>query len=111
MSLSKETPRPGPALLTRLAQLTSTVPGLDATLMLAQYTSPLLIAVLLALARLRSRVAKTAGAGAGLLGVAEGLGKAALSIGEARMIMRLAGGCRASLFSEIHGSFGTAGTS
>ncbi|OCF31528.1 hypothetical protein I317_02137 [Kwoniella heveanensis CBS 569] len=118
---SKEAPKPASApssrsppslstrsrvLLARLTKLTSTLPGLDASLMLFQYSSPLVIALLLRLATLKSRynllrgkrgVVAGAGAGAGIKGgfglvqLAEGWGTAALSVSEARVIMRAFG--------------------
>ncbi|WVF67564.1 hypothetical protein IAT40_002322 [Kwoniella sp. CBS 6097] len=91
-------------LLARLTKLTGTLPGLDASLMLFQYSSPLVIALLLRLATLKSRyaflrnnkgVAAAAGVGVkggfGLVQLAEGWGKAALSVSEARVIMRAFG--------------------
>ncbi|WVQ95065.1 hypothetical protein IAU59_002157 [Kwoniella sp. CBS 9459] len=87
-------------LLARLTKLTSTLPGLDASLMLFQYSSPLVIALLLRLAALKSRYSllrgnRTVGAGAkggfGFVQLAEGWGKAALSVSEARVIMRAFG--------------------
>ncbi|CAD6573055.1 MAG: hypothetical protein TREMPRED_000717 [Tremellales sp. Tagirdzhanova-0007] len=81
-------------LLARLNGLTSTLPGLDASLMLAQYSSPIVITLLLSLARLRAASSRTntkAAGGAGLIALAEGWGNAAASIGDARVIMRAAG--------------------
>ncbi|KAL7423857.1 hypothetical protein Q5752_001441 [Cryptotrichosporon argae] len=109
MAASTLTPQ---ALLARLAALTSRKSGLDASLMLVQYSSPLVVALLLALARLRARAAKiplgvqTAQAaqssasaigartavrvmpGAGVRRVAEGWAKVGGGIGEARVVMR-----------------------
>jgi len=81
-------------LLARLTKLTQTIPGLDASLMLAQYSSPLVIAFLLGLAKFHAahpRMNTKGPAGAGLLSLAEGWGKAAVSIGDARVIMRAFG--------------------
>ena len=86
-------------LLARLTKLTSTIPGLDASLMLAQYTSPIVITLLISLAkfrtshpRLRMRLGGGKGDGAAsLVKLAEGWGKAAGSIGDARVIMRAFG--------------------
>ncbi|ODN83686.1 hypothetical protein L202_01782 [Cryptococcus amylolentus CBS 6039] len=90
-------------LLARLTRLESTIPGLDATLMLAQYSSPLIITLLLKLASIRARHPKVkfsqaAGQGIlkvdrgyGLVQLAEGWGRAGGSIGDARVIMRAFG--------------------
>ncbi|WVQ72115.1 hypothetical protein IAR50_001660 [Cryptococcus sp. DSM 104548] len=82
-------------LLARLARLTGTLPGLDASLMLAQYSSPLIIALLLKLAHLRARFPRVklakAGGGSGLVRLAEGWGRAGTSIGDARVVMRAFG--------------------
>ncbi len=81
-------------LLARLTKLTSTIPGLDASLMLAQYSSPLVIAFLLGLARFRQahpRLSTKGYNGNGLIKLAEGWAKAAGSIGDARVIMRAFG--------------------
>ncbi len=72
--------------------------------MIAQYSSPMVIALLLGLAKFRAahprirlsflnngEKAVIAGAGTGLIKLAEGWGKAAVSIGEARVIMRAFG--------------------
>lgn len=72
-------------LLARLSALTSTLTGLDGALMLAQYSSPLIIALLLRLAKLRKD------GGKGLLGLAGGLAIAGASIGDARTVMRAFG--------------------
>ncbi|ORY35488.1 hypothetical protein BCR39DRAFT_461593 [Naematelia encephala] len=92
------------ALLARLTKLTSTIPGLDASLMLAQYSSPIVIALLLRLAKFRANHPRLslqmsrAGAvgvkvdgGFGLVKLAEGWARAAGSIGDARVIMRAFG--------------------
>lgn len=61
--------------------------------MLAQYSAPLIIAILLRIARLRNAYpAKTVVNGSGLVRLADGWGKAAGSIGDARVIMRAFGG-------------------
>ncbi|AAW44574.2 hypothetical protein CNG01910 [Cryptococcus deneoformans JEC21] len=104
MTDSKISPFSSPKLLlARLSRLTSTVPGLDASLMLAQYSSPLVIALLLKLAAFKARHPKvtfasgagkrvlTVDGGFGLAKVAEGWGKAAGSIGDARVVMRAFG--------------------
>ncbi|EIW68358.1 hypothetical protein TREMEDRAFT_32090 [Tremella mesenterica DSM 1558] len=89
-------------LLARLTRLTSTISGLDASLMLAQYSSPFVIAILLRLARFRAdhpRVRMTVAAkrevvsdrGMALTRLAEGWGRAAGSIADARVIMRAFG--------------------
>ncbi|WRT68528.1 uncharacterized protein IL334_005505 [Kwoniella shivajii] len=89
-------------LLSRLTKLTSTYSGLDASLMLVQYSSPLVIAVLLALSRLikRARLSGLAGygqkgaavaSGWGLLQLAEGWGKMGVSVGDARVVFRAFG--------------------
>jgi hypothetical protein len=72
-------------LLARLSALTSTLTGLDGALMLAQYSSPLIIALLLRLAKLRKD------GGRELLGLAGGLAVAGASIGDARTVMRAFG--------------------
>jgi hypothetical protein len=86
-------------LLARLTRLTATIPGLDASLMLVQYSSPIVIALLLRLAKFRadhprirmSDKAVAAGAGAGLVRLATGWGKMAGSVGDARVVMRAFG--------------------
>lgn len=72
-------------LLARLSAMTSTLTGLDGAIMLAQYSSPLVIAVLLRLAKYRKD------GGKGLRGVAEGIARGALGMGEARTVMRAFG--------------------
>ena len=99
MSTSIVKPSPAREILARITRMAGTIGGLDATLMMAQYTSPLVIALLLKLAQLRARMqvrfsisgAKLSGGGAGLVALAEGWGQAAGSVGEARTIMRLVG--------------------
>ncbi|OWZ37750.1 hypothetical protein LQV05_005733 [Cryptococcus neoformans] len=104
MTDSKISPFSSPKLLlARLSRLTSTIPGLDASLMLAQYSSPIVIALLLKLAAFKARHPKvtfasgagkrtlTVDGGFGLAKVAEGWGKAAGSIGDARVVMRAFG--------------------
>ncbi|KAK4684409.1 hypothetical protein P7C73_g5772, partial [Tremellales sp. Uapishka_1] len=94
MSKAIASPR---ALLARLVKLTSTIPGLDASLMLAQYSSPLIITLLLRLAQFRAAHPRIrmgggkASGGFGLVKLAEGWAKAAGSIGDARVIMRAFG--------------------
>lgn len=72
--------------------------------MLAQYSSPIVIALLLKLAAFKARHPKvtfasgagkrtlTVDGGFGLAKIAEGWGKAAGSIGDARVVMRAFGG-------------------
>jgi hypothetical protein len=72
-------------ILNRLSKVTSTLTGLDGALMLAQYSSPLVIALLLRLAKLRRDGGKS------LIGLAGGLASGAGSIGEARTVMRAFG--------------------
>lgn len=91
------------ALLPRLAKLTGSLPGLDASLMLVQYSSPAVIAVLLGLASLRDKypalrvslrsdAAKSpATGGASLRLLAAAWAKVGGSIGDARVIMRAFG--------------------
>ncbi|WWD02262.1 hypothetical protein V865_000300 [Kwoniella europaea PYCC6329] len=80
-------------LLARLTKLTSTYSGLDASLMLVQYSSPLVIALLLRLAALKTRIGigGKGGSGFGLRQLAEGWGKMGGSIGEARVVFRAFG--------------------
>ena len=89
-------------MVDRLAKLTSTIPGLDASLMLVQYSSPFVIALLLRLAKFRAdhprvrlgqsaKVSLGPSGGASLTRLAEGWGKAAGSIADARVIMRAFG--------------------
>ncbi|WVR09493.1 hypothetical protein IAU60_006561 [Kwoniella sp. DSM 27419] len=85
-----------PMLLHRLTKLTATLPGLDASLMLVQYSSPLVITLLLRLAALRARyplfkLGRGKPGAFGLVKLAEGWGKAAGGIGDARVIMRAFG--------------------
>jgi len=72
-------------LLNRLSALTSTLTGLDGVLMLAQYSSPLIIALLLRLAKLKKDGGKN------LLGLAGGIAAGAGGIGETRTVMRAFG--------------------
>ncbi|GFZ50830.1 hypothetical protein JCM24511_08588 [Saitozyma sp. JCM 24511] len=99
---SSPSPFSSPQLrLARLTRLTSTIPGLDASLMLAQYTSPLIVALLLRLARFRAAHphlrfglrgrGSVKGGGEGLVRLAEGWGRAAASVADARVIMRAFG--------------------
>ena len=85
-------------LLARLTRLTSSNPGLDASLMIAQYSSPLVIAFLLGLAKFRTAHPRLSTikvpAGAGLIRLAEGWAKAGASVGDARVIMRAFGQSR-----------------
>lgn len=77
------------ALIDRLVKLTSTIPGLDSSLMVFQYSSPVIVALLLRLAKIRqSSSPKDA---TGLVGVAAGVTKAAASVSDARVIMRAFG--------------------
>ncbi|KAK6910789.1 hypothetical protein I203_104822 [Kwoniella mangroviensis CBS 8507] len=80
-------------LLAGLTKLTSTYSGLDASLMLVQYSSPLVIALLLRLAALKTRIGirGKGGSGFGLRQLAEGWGKMGGSIGEARVVFRAFG--------------------
>lgn len=89
-------------LLDRLTKLVSSIAGLDASLMLVQYSSPLIIALLLRLVKFRAAHPRVRfgvekggipvpGSSAGLVNFAAGLGKAAVSIGDARVIMRAFG--------------------
>nr|XP_018261609.1 uncharacterized protein I303_06049 [Kwoniella dejecticola CBS 10117]OBR83767.1 hypothetical protein I303_06049 [Kwoniella dejecticola CBS 10117] len=85
-------------LLSRLTKLTSTYSGLDASLMLVQYSSPLIITLLLQLAALNSKIRDryrhvngNKNAKFGLVQLAEGWGKMGGSIGEARVIFRAFG--------------------
>ncbi|WVQ68386.1 uncharacterized protein L199_006594 [Kwoniella botswanensis] len=80
-------------LLARLTKLTSTYSGLDASLMLVQYSSPLVIALLLRLAALKTRIGLRGKGGSafGLRQLAEGWGKMGGSIGEARVVFRAFG--------------------
>jgi hypothetical protein len=72
-------------LLNRLSALTSTLTGLDGVLMLAQYSSPLVIALLLRLAKLKKDGGKS------LLSLAGGIAAGAGGIGETRTVMRAFG--------------------
>jgi hypothetical protein len=88
--LAKVTPSPrtmekAKYLLNRLSALTSTLTGLDGVLMLAQYSSPLIIALLLRLAKLKKDGGKN------LLGLAGGIAAGAGSLGDARTVMRAFG--------------------
>lgn len=94
------------AVLPRLAKLTGSLPGLDASLMLVQYSTPAVIAVLMGLASFRDkypalrlslrRAAAEKGVavgtgGAGLRLLAAAWARVGLSIGDARVIMRAFG--------------------
>ncbi|WWC71443.1 uncharacterized protein I206_105399 [Kwoniella pini CBS 10737] len=79
-------------LLSRLTKLTSTYSGLDASLMLVQYSSPLVIALLLRLAALKSKFRSNKnGQAFGLVKLAEGWAKMGGSVGEARVVFRAFG--------------------
>lgn len=88
---SKDTPAPASTeaqlkrVLARLSAVTSTLTGLDGAIMLAQYSSPLIIALLLRLAKYRHD------GGKGLRRIAEGLARGAGGMSEARTIMRAFG--------------------
>lgn len=96
------------ALLPRLAKLTGSLPGLDASLMLVQYSSPAVIALLMIMAKIRDRYPAvlfslrggkqsiTGGTSLRLLG--EAWAKVGGSIGDARIIMRAFG---QSLFISV----------
>ncbi|ORX38367.1 hypothetical protein BD324DRAFT_620587 [Kockovaella imperatae] len=82
--------------LARLAKVMSSLGGLDSCLMLAQFSSPFIIALLLRLARLRASLARhvgvdKVGSEAQLYKRVEGITKAAGGISEARVIMRAFG--------------------
>ena len=72
--------------LDRLAKITSKTSGLSAIFMLAQYSSPLIVSVLLKLAEIRSR--RSAIAGKGLVRMAEGWTKVSAGAADARVVMR-----------------------
>ena len=78
-------------LLARLTRLTSTIPGLDASLMLVQYSSPIVISLLVGLAQYRTTHPRLNAKAVGSFSLAEGWGKAAANIGDARVIMRAFG--------------------
>jgi hypothetical protein len=77
-----------PVTLPRLAAYLATLPGLDHSLMLIQYSTPVVIALLLRLARLRARFTSSKVTPPG---VTKGLAALGASIGEARVIMRIWG--------------------
>ena len=82
-------------ILARLSKLTGSVNGLDACLMLAQYSSPFIIALLLRLSRIRSSLTSAAAekvvVGHGVLGTVEGVKNVAGALGDARAVMRAFG--------------------
>jgi hypothetical protein len=90
------------AALPRLAKLTGSLPGLDASLMVVQYSSPAVIAVLMGLGSLRDKYPalqlslrqageKKAIGGARLRSLAAAWARVGGSIGDARVIMRAFG--------------------
>lgn len=90
------------ALIARLARMTGSLGGLESIMMAGQYSAPIIISLLLALAKLRDtypRLRAGAGgkalgagaAGASLRQLALGWGKAAESFGEWRTVSRLVG--------------------
>jgi len=84
------TPRLTPEiLLSRLIRMTAKTSGLSAVFMLAQYSSPLVVGLLLALARIRARYA--VGGGRSLRNMAQGWGNVSAGAAEARVVMRTAG--------------------
>jgi hypothetical protein len=78
------------AILNRLSAVTSTLTGLDGALMLAQYSTPIVIALLLRLSKLRNRT-KGGIVGVRTMGLVEGLAAAGGGIGDARTVMRAFG--------------------
>lgn len=84
------TPRLTPEiLLSRLIKMTSKTSGLSAVFMLAQYSSPLVVGLLLALARIRAR--RVAGGGSSLRNMAQGWTSVSTGAAEARVVMRTFG--------------------
>jgi hypothetical protein len=80
------------AILRRLSAVTSTLPGLDAALMIPQYSAPVVIFLLLKLANLRAfHKQLSMQSQQSLITLAGGLAKGAASLGEARTAMRLFG--------------------
>jgi hypothetical protein len=79
-------------LLDRLTRMVSKTSGLSAVFMLAQYSSPLIVSLLLRLAAIRSR--RNADAAKGLVRAAEGWTKVAAGAAEARVVMRSFGTSR-----------------
>jgi hypothetical protein len=75
------------ALLNRLSAITSTLTGLDGALMLAQYSTPVIIALLLKLSKLK----KTGLPSPRLVRLVQGLASAGRGIGDARTVMRAFG--------------------
>ncbi|WWC90490.1 uncharacterized protein L201_005426 [Kwoniella dendrophila CBS 6074] len=83
-------------LINKLTKLTSTYSGLDASLMIIQYSTPLVIALLLKINQLKTkygyhRLFKNKQSNFGLLELSQGWGQMGKSIGEARVIFRLFG--------------------
>ena len=104
------------ALIARLARMTGSLGGLESIMMAGQYSAPIIISLLLALAKLRDtypRLRAGAGgkalgagaAGASLRQLALGWGKAAESFGEWRTVSRLVG----TSFSDLQNPCMTAG--
>jgi hypothetical protein len=90
------------AVLPRVAKLTGSLPGLDASLMVVQYSSPAVIAVLMGLASLRDKYPalrlslrnageKSLSGGLRLRSLAAAWARVGGSIGDARVIMRAFG--------------------
>lgn len=79
-------------LLNRLVRMTSKTSGLSAIFMLAQYSSPLVVSLLLKLAEIRSR--RSATAGKDLVRMAAGWTKVADGAADARIVMRSFGTAR-----------------
>jgi len=84
------TPTITPAVvLNRLAKMTAKTSGLSSLFMLSQYSSPLVVALLMALAKLRAKYRK--GGGETLLTMARGWANVSAATGETRTVMRAAG--------------------
>lgn len=80
-------------IVNRLSALTSTVSGADAALMVPQYSAPIVIYLLLKLARLRAfRFQLSPARQQSIVAFARGLGAGAAGLSEARTIMRFFGG-------------------
>ena len=77
------------ALLNRLGRMTASTAGLDAIFKTVDYSSPLVIATLLSLAKLSAQL--KAGSGMSLAKKAVGWTKAVDSVKETRLIIRAAG--------------------
>jgi hypothetical protein len=91
-----------PLSLPRLSAYLATLPGLDHSLMLIQYSTPVVIALLIRIAKLRAKLSSTKSV-VGVPRLTTGLAALGASVGEARVVMRLFG--LVPIISALRGMF------